>query len=244
MPLRFDQMIPASSKVEVVLFPGFHGFRSGHLHGLFGALNAEEEFFNHLSIRKMPSAKFDGDDWHYSITEKIITVESDGNHSHDEFCSRVAELLTDTRKYFQSRAVGRSVRFMLADTVELSTLVPEDKNKDVGNIVKSKPLGRIKTEHYAELPGNVAGAGLRLVGGTEDYGYEVAVAPSLARNDDLYISAELTFPFPDEPPSDDVSAVTDAVQTTARFLNNHLASFAAAILPESTRRKPQEEDDE
>jgi hypothetical protein len=154
----------------------------------------------------------------------------------------VRELLVATREYFKAKKVARNIRFIFPDGVLISALVPEDKKKDVGAIVKSKALGRIKPEHYALLPGDVEGAGLRLVGGTEAYAWNATVAPSLVRDDDLYVSADLDFPYPDEPPQDDIQAVCEAIDTAAEFLKNHLMDFAAAILPEVQRRGKESEE--
>jgi hypothetical protein len=245
MSLRFDQLIADTLRARVLLFPGFSGFSSGALHGLFGALNADEERFNHLYISKEPRAKFDGEEWTYIINENSIVVEATGGPT-DEFAERVQQLLNATREHFKERRELRGMRVFIPDRVLLSALVPEDQHKDVGAIVRSKALGRIKAEHYALLPGDVRGAAIHITGETPTYQWDVTVAPSLARPDDLYVSAEVEFPWPDDfqaLQSGDIAVVVGAIRTTADFLRDSAVSFAQGVLPESKPRKKNGDDD-
>jgi hypothetical protein len=234
MSLRFDHLIPGTLRLRVLCYPGFDGFGSGALHGLFGALNDDEELFHHVFIRPMPAATFDGEAWTYRIAEAHITLEttSASIEAVEEFATRSKTLLTATRDYFTDRDEARGMRYLMPDRILLSATVPEDQHKDVGSIVRSKALGRIKADHYALLPGDVHGAGLRLIGATDHYEWNVTVAPSLDRSDDLYVSADLDFPLPDDPPTEDIAHLVGAIRTAADFLEDHALAFASAVLPE------------
>lgn len=244
MSLRFDQLIADTLRVRVLLFPGFSGFSSGALHGLFGVLNAEEETFNHLFISKEPRAKFDGEEWTYIINENSIVIECAGGTT-DAFGAKAQRLLTATRDHFRDRRELRNLRIFIPDRVLLSALVPEDQHKDVGAIVRSKALGRIKPEHYALLPGDVRGAAIHITGETSNYQWDVTVAPSLMRPDDLYVSAEVEFPWPDDLQAlqtGDIALVRGAINQTGDFVKDHAMAFAQGVLPESKRKKGANDD--
>jgi hypothetical protein len=225
MALDYDNLIPGSTTVEMIFWPGSaRSFDTGVLSALYGKVNADD-LFDVCRLRANHSAQFGGEEWSFDITTTGLTLH--GHANVDQFCEIARSILRATKEHLGPKIA----RALVTDEVRTNAVIPDDKERDVGMVVRRQLLTRIKDEHYAHLPGEVEGAGLRLVGESHDYSWQVSVAPSLARSGDLYISADLGFLYPERPPvKDDLDLFDGDVKITNEFLQGNVVEFAKSLL--------------
>jgi hypothetical protein len=104
--------------------------------------------------------------------------------------------------------------------------VPEGGKRDVGAIVQKKLLRGVKAEDRESLPG-LDGAGLSLVGSTDDYAWHANLDP--ASDDFLRLFAGITFYREPEPPrpGSDLDLIEEQVKVTCGFVEGDLREFSA-----------------
>lgn len=231
MALLFDHFGVRRVELDVLMWPGFsHGFKPGELSSLYGALNTDDAFES-CELRANLGATFDSEHWEYDIsTTRIHIAAGPAFQSFDELDKRVLHLIEETKKHLTQRRLP----FVTTERAYVMGVVPEDGDRDVSEVVRSKMLSRRLTQQHDgerlldHLPGDLVGAGITLVGDGEDFHWHANIGPAHGGATNLRISAELYFPPPSEAPED--SMISDSLRTAYEFLNTSVREFAQEAL--------------
>lgn len=214
-------------RVEVVtnIWPDLDNFLPGDLSRLLAALNGDEAFTS-CDMQPGIGARFYGENWVYDISPSSVLIRSTGFETSEHLRARIRGLLSDTRAFFAER--GPMVFY--TDEVRVSGTVPEDKDRNVGEVVQRRLLSRMKAQDKDELSG-LEGAGLRLVGTTDDYHWHASLEPPHGAYNSLGIYAQLMF-FRDPYPPDegaDLDKIEEQVADSYTFVSNHLLAFSTRL---------------
>ncbi|MGI8945127.1 MAG: hypothetical protein ACR2GL_02660 [Thermoleophilaceae bacterium] len=230
MPLMFDQFGVRRVDLDVLMWPGFdHGFKQGQLSELYGALNSDD-LFESCELNATMGAEFESEHWHYDISTTRIRIRSEAFETPQALDKRVLHLLGETKRFF----TPRSLPFLTAERIVIRGIVPDDKGKDVAEILRSKMLAsRLRKKKDGErlidlLPGRLSGTGLELVGDTDKYHWHADIGPVHSPESSLTLRADLYFPPPEDPP--DESLISERLQQAYDFMTTHVVEFARRAL--------------
>src|SRR3954451_23338515 len=169
MALQYEHIFLKRVVVEANLWPPVEEIPHGTLSQLFGLLN-EEELFSSCELRAS-GASFRGEYWTYDLDGSTVRIRCFGYRDRPMLYSRIRKLLDGTR----SIAPNRRVAFY-TEEIRVFADVPEGGKRDVGEVVQKKLLRSVKVQDRESLPG-LDGAGLSLVGSTEDYAWHANLDP-------------------------------------------------------------------
>jgi len=222
MTLLYDSFGIRRFQVEVLMWPEIKSFEVGQLSRLYGALNSGD-LFTSCELRGTNGARYEGEHWVYDISEGSILLRCRGYSGTDELRRIVRALLGDTRRFFDQRRIAFYV-----DVIRAFGIVPDDKDRDIGQVVQQRLLSRVPMEDREALPGLV-GAGLRLVGDAATFHWHGDIEPPHGAYHMLGLDAELIFFQSEEPPTqtDDLDTIDNQVMTAYNFINDDLRVFAS-----------------
>lgn len=208
-------------------WPDLDYFSSKGLRKLFGELDlGSEDSFTSCDLRDAgeSGARFTGERWTYDISTESLMLKCSG---YMELGQTVRSLLTQTREFFGGRMA------FFTNEMRIYGTVPDDKDRHVGEAVLKRLLPRLKQEDRELLPGLV-GAGLRLVGDSEDepyYHWHANIEPPHGTYDVLGLSGQLMFYPSIEPPTtdSDLDVIESQIETTVDFITNALPTFASRL---------------
>lgn len=228
MALLYDQFGIRSFELMVNIWPGVDQFAPGELSRLYGHLNTDDEFQS-CDLRLNQGARFEGDDWVYDIAPSSILIRCTGYPSTDALRRRIRRLLAQTRAFF---AAQHYVAYYV-ENIRAFGSVPEDKDRNIGEVVQKRLLQRVKAEELEGLPG-LAGAGLQLVGNAEEpqrFHWHARIEPPHGSYGVLGISADLMFPLAPEPPTedDDLDDILRQVDAAYAFITDDVTTFASKL---------------
>jgi hypothetical protein len=215
-------------------FSGFPDrFDVGTLPKIAQALNAHEVFESSSSTERR-FLSLEGENWDCQIDPSEIVVTARGFRDCHDIQEGVSFFLGELRE-----ALAEDYHFhFYADNVIAAGPWPLDKvslrgaqrSMSAGSILRSRAL-KLTESHLQHLPGDLLGAGVKLVGKTDGYLWTIDAGPS--RPDQLTLSADLMFlePEPSDWPSNEIEAVTENIATAYSFLEDDLTAFVGAFMP-------------
>jgi hypothetical protein len=227
--LLFDQFGVRRVELDVLMWPGFgHGFKHGELSALYGRLNTDD-LFESCELKANVGAEFESEHWTFDISTTRISLTSEAFQSFPELDKRMLHLLEETRQFFQPR-----LPYLIAERVSVRGVIPEDAQRDVGEMIRSKLLTRRvgRADDAGDrpldlMPGQLTGTGVTIVGDTERYHWHANIGPAHAYPM-LPISADLYFPPPEERP--DGAMISESLATAYEFVTSNIVEFAHRIL--------------
>lgn len=224
MTLLYDSFGIRQFQVDVLLWPEIRSFEVGQLSRLYGGLNGDD-LFTTCELRGTNGARYEGEHWVYDISDGSIMLRCRGYSGTDELRRIIRSLLANTRQFF---APPRLAFFV--DTVRAFGLVPDDKDRDIGQVVQQRLLNRVPKADREALPG-LMGAGLRLVGDAETFHWHGDIEPPHGAYHMLALDAELIFFPAEEPPTavDDLDSIDERVIMAYNFVNDDLRVFASKV---------------
>jgi hypothetical protein len=228
MPLDYEQFTIRTVRVDCLMWPGCeHGYKTGELSGLYGALNSDD-LFESCELRATLGARFDSEHWTFDIGESRLWLRSRSFAGLPGAQRQIHMLLSETRKYLTPKRLA----LVLADEIYVSGVIPERKGGNVAEIVKKKMLKPLKSEQTDQLPG-IVGAGIRFVGDTpepDEYHWHLMLEPWHGEYSSLQLSAELFFPPIPDREADDLDVIDGRLETAYNFLKVNAKSFAESVL--------------
>lgn len=230
MALLFDQIGVRRVSLEVLMWPGFsHGFKEGELSSLYGRLNTDD-LFESCELRATVGAEFESEHWTFDINTTRIRVVTEAFQSFAEASKRMLHLLAETQAFFEPRRRP----LLYTDRVSVRAVIPDDADREVGDVVRTKLLTRRLNKEddggakpLDFLPGNHTGTGIELVGDTDAYHWHANIGPAHALPS-LTIGADLYFAPPSDPPV--VGMIAESLETAYSFTKDSVAEFAQRIL--------------
>lgn len=227
MALLYNQFGVRHFEFVAHFWPDLDDFSAKQLRRLFGELDlGTEDQFTSCDLRGggEAGARFTGERWTYDLSSESLMVRSTG---YLDLRATVRSLLQQTRTFF-----GGSMAFY-TNEMRIYGTIPDDKDRHVGEVVLKRLLPRLKQEDRDLLPGLV-GAGLRLVGDSEDdpyYHWHAAIEPPHGTYDVLGVSAQLLFGLSLEPPTteEDLDTIDTQLQATVDFITTTLPTFASRL---------------
>jgi hypothetical protein len=222
MALQYDNFEIRRIAVETNLWPPAEEISRATLSRLFAEVN-EDDCFETCELRAN-SATFEGDDWDYNIDGATVLIRWFGVRPPSDFYERLRRLLDGTRVVAMDSRVG-----FYSEEVRVFGDVPEGKSRDVGEAVKKRLLRGMKAEDRDSLAG-LAGAGLKLRGGSEAFFYEASIDPRLS-GDMLSLSAGLKFRPDSEPPKPgpDLDLIESYTKFARDFVADDLLAFSKKL---------------
>lgn len=224
MALLYDAFGVRRVQVVANIWPDIDNFGSGELSRLYGHLNADD-LFSSFELRSNMGARMEGEHWVYDISPSSILLRASAFATTDQLRKRIRSLLAGTRQFFD-----RSYMAFYTEDVRVYGVVPDDKDRHVGEVVKKRLLQRLAKDDVEAMTG-LAGAGLRLVGDTEAFHWHAQIEPPHGAYSVLALEAHAMFrPTPDPPtPGDDLDTIDEQVQATYDFLNDDVRTFASKL---------------
>ncbi|HET7122090.1 MAG TPA: hypothetical protein VFI17_12680 [Solirubrobacterales bacterium] len=219
MALQYEHISLKRVVVEANLWPPVEEIPHGTLSRLFGLVN-EDEIFSACELRAS-GASFRGEYWTYDIDGSTVRIRCFGYRDRPTLYARIRKLLDETRSIAPSRRVA-----FYTQEVRVFADVPEGGKRDVGDVVQKKLLRSVKLEDRESLPG-LDGAGLSLVGSTDEYAWHADLDP--ADDDFLSLFAGISFYREPEPPrpGSDLDAIEEQVKVACGFVEGALKDFSA-----------------
>ncbi len=230
MALLYDSFGIRSVEVNVNIWPDFDGFAAGELSQLYGHLN-KEDIFSACDLRSNFGARFDGEHWMLDIDSSSVTIRCSSFATPEELRSRTKELLGETRKFFANTPSRHRIAYFLGE-VRMAGLVPDDKSRNVGELLRKRLIRGMNAEKLDLLTG-LQGAGLRLIGDTPDFHWHASIEPPHGAYEGLLgMSIQLFYPPPPDPPThtNDLVKVDAAVSESYAFITENIKSFANALV--------------
>lgn len=228
--MRADLFRLENIELRAAVFPGpGESYPPGAFARLFAAIN-EEDIFTHWYQQKGHRANFDSDVMHFELDTRTLEIGVDLASfstfpaAKERIC-RLVDQVGDSMSDYIDFVVPQ--RFFIWGTWPLE---PGVEDKDVGAILKREAL-ELRDGHFALLPGEVEGAAIELVGHDNDTRWIVKVAPYLSEPDHLYLSAELRFDLPDEPPDRHSNLIGSGLDRSYEFLLQKVVPFAGSFMP-------------
>lgn len=227
MVLKYDQFGMRVIEVTVLAWPGFqYGFQTGELSQLYAALNGTDTF-DSVQLRGTLGARFDGEAWTMEIDQTNIRLRCTNFLGADELRAKASELLAQTRKFF---AEQKQPLVFAPLQIFVMGHVPGGNETDVGETLKKKLLPKLRADLNVVPPG-LTGAGLRLVGDTDEFHWHASIEPIHGDYGMLGLTSQLYFELTDEPPrpGDDIQAVANAIEASYVFLTEHIRPYSSAV---------------
>jgi hypothetical protein len=227
MTLLYDSFGVRRFNIEAYIWPELHQFGQGELSRLYAHLNGDNEFESSDLFAGGSSATFSGEHWRYDIDSNSVDIRCKGYATPDELRGRIRWLLAKTREFFS--ATSPHLAFFVPE-IDVWGMVPDDKDRHIGEVVRKRLLSRIKAEDLDGLPG-LTGAGLQLVGDAADFHWHARIEPPHGGYDILGIGVEMMFAPAPEPPTagDDLDVIDDQVSRAYTFLTDDIRSFASKL---------------
>lgn len=225
MTLLYDSFGVRRVQLIANIWPDLDSFLPNDLSRLLAALNGDE-IFTSWDMQPGIGARFHGENWLYDISLSSVLIRSTGFETPEHLRATIGALLEGTRKFFKDRG---SIVFY-ADEVVVGGTIPDDKMRNIGEVVQKRLLTRVTAEDKEDLPG-LEGAGLRLVGTTDDFHWHANIEPPHGAYDSLLLRAQIMFfrePYPPEPGAD-LELINTQVTTTYEFVSNHLRTFSSKL---------------
>lgn len=223
MALLYDSFGVRRFQVEVNIWPDIESFSPGELSRLYGHLNSDDLFAS-CELRSNMGARFEGEHWVYDVSPSSLLLRCTGYSGTDELRRIIRLLLSETRSFFHRR------RAFYVGSVRAYGVVPEDKDRHIGQVVQKRLLSRVAKEELESLPG-LSGAGLRLVGDTDDFHWHAFIEPPHGAYGVLGLDAQLMFWPSSEPPNadDDLDTIEEQVMMAYRLLTEDIKTFASKM---------------
>lgn len=224
MALLYDSFGVRRVWIDVNFWPELPAFRPGELSQLYAHLNSDDLFLS-CELNSNQGAVFDGEHWVYDIQSHRLALRCFGYESVVHLRGRIREMLTGTREFFAPRRLA-----FFVDEVRMFGIVPEDRDRHIGEVVRKRLLRGMKADELGELPG-LAGAGLRLVGDTDEFHWHADIEPPHGAYGVLGLGVECYFaPEADPPtPEGDVDRISEQVDAAYTFLNDQVREFAGKL---------------
>ncbi len=227
MALLYDSFGVRSFQVEAYVWPGFHPFSSGELSRLYGHLNGDNQFESSDLLSGGTAASFSGEQWRYDIDSTSVDIRCRAFASTDALRSRIRWLLRQTREFFS--ATNQHLAFFVPE-IDVWGMVPDDKERNIGEVVRKRLLSRVKPEDLEGLPG-LAGAGLQLVGNADDFHWHARLEPPHGAYEILGIGVDMMFSPSEDPPTatEDLDVIDAQVAQAYAFVTEDVLSFAKKL---------------
>jgi hypothetical protein len=214
--------------IDVNIWPEFDRFLPGQLSKLLGVLN-DDDAFTAVELEPESGLRLEGEQWVYDLSLSSVELRSKGFSDPQSASPRIRSLLETTRTFFAG--VGRPSHQVAFFTDEIRVLgsVPDDRKRNVGDVVLRKLLHGLKQEDRDILPG-LTGAGLRLIGDAEEgYHWHASIEPPHGRYESLGLWAQLMFLPPESPPrpGSDINTVIEQVAMGYNLVSDSLKTFAS-----------------
>lgn len=214
-------------RLEIILnmWPDFDRFYPGQLSKLLGVLN-DDDAFTSVDLEPESGLRLEGEQWIYDLSLASLVLKSKGFADPQAASPRIRSLLEATRTFFGDRAIA-----FFTDEIRVWGFVPDDRNRNVGDVALRRLLRGVSTEDRNLLPG-LSGAGLRLVGDADEgYHWHAGIEPPHGRYDSLGLSAQLMFRPPEAPPrqGSDVNTIVEQVATAYNLVSRDLRTFASKL---------------
>jgi hypothetical protein len=225
MALNYDSFGVRRVDIETNIWPEFDRFLPGQLSKLLGVLN-DDDAFTGVDLEPESGLRLEGEQWVYDLSLSSVLLRSKGFSDPQAASPRIRSLLENTRAFF-ARPSHQVVFF--TDEVRVLGSVPDDRERNVGDIVLRKLLHGLKDEDRDLLPG-LSGAGLRLIGDAEaGYHWHASIEPPHGRYESLGLWAQLMFPPPESPPrpGSDVNTIIEQVAMGYELVSSGLKTFAS-----------------
>lgn len=224
MALLYDSFGVRRVMLEANFWPNLPDFHPGELSRLYAHLNSHDTFAS-CELHSL-GARFEGEQWVYDISTTDVALRCYSYETPDQLRSRIRGLLEGTRQFFADQ---HRLAFYVTE-VRMIGIVPEDKDRHVGEVVRKRLLTRLKPEDLEVLDG-LQGAGLRLVGDTDDFHWHANIEPPHGSYGVLGLTAELMFGPGEGPPKpdEDLDRIDEQVQAAYTFLNDQVREFASKL---------------
>ncbi len=225
--MRYESFGVRGVEARVIAWPPLpERYPTGELSKLYSALNSDDSFES-CQLRAQLGAVFEGEQWTYDIDSDRVVLTARAFANFIEVKDRFVAMLESSRETL------RGTRIFIPDQITVWGLVPDERQRDVGELIRKKLLTRFKTEHYTHLDGEVVGAGMEFVVAGENVKWEVTVAPYLRQPDNLFLYAKGDFAVPDADdwPDEPLDLVRSDLQTAYDFLHQNVVAFAQSLLP-------------
>jgi hypothetical protein len=224
LTLLYDSFGVRRVWIDVNFWPELRDFRPGELSQLYAHLNSDDLFLS-CDLNSNQGARFDGEQWAYDITSDRLALRCFGYESVEHLRGRIREMLRGTREFFAPRRVA-----FFVDEVRMFGVVPDDRDRPIGEVVRKRLLRGTKAEELEGLPGLV-GAGLRLVGDTDEFHWHANIEPPHGSYGVLGLGVEAYFTPDVEPPTPetDIERISGQVDTAYTFLNDQVREFASKL---------------
>jgi hypothetical protein len=227
MALSYDSFGVRRVDIEAKIWPEFDRFLPGQLSKLLGVLN-DDDAFTSVDLEPESGLRLEGEQWIYDLSLSSIELRSKGFSEPQAASPRIRSLLEATRGFFTRGT--HQIAFFTSEIRVLGS-VPDDRNRNVGDVVLRKLLRGINQEDRDLLPG-LTGAGLRLIGDAEDgYHWHASIEPPHGRYESLGLWAQLMFPPPDSPPrpGPDLNTIIEQVGMGYNLVSGGLKTFASKL---------------
>jgi hypothetical protein len=227
MALLYDSFGVRRLEFVANLWPDMVTFAPRELRQLFGQLViGPDDEFTSCDLRTDTGARFEGEHWVYDIGTSSILLRCWGYSSPDSLRGTIRRLLRQTRDFFAEK---NELAFFV-DEIRVYGIVPDEKDRNVGEVVQKRLLKNVLKVDLEGLPG-LAGAGLQLVGDAEEFHWHARIEPPHGAYDVLGIGAELMFPPTPDPPSDedDLDNIDRQVELAHTFITTDVVTFASKL---------------
>lgn len=228
MALTYDAFGVRHFEFVANLWPDLDALSAPELRRLFGELTiGPDDEFTSCDLRPgMMGARFTGEHWTYDIASSSILLRCNGYSSSENLRATVRGLLGQTRRFF----VAKHQLAFYVEAIRVYGVVPDDKDRDVGEVAMKRLLRNVSRDDLEILPGLTA-AGLQLVGDTDEFHWHARIEAPHGNYESLGLSAELMFYLSPDPPTDadDLDTIDAQVETTHSFITTLLPVFASKL---------------
>ena len=187
MTLLYDNFQVRRVEVILDIWPGFDRLLPGQLSRLIGPLN-DDDSFTSSEIQPESGLRLEGEQWVYDLSLSSVMLRSRSFLNPSASSPRMRSLLEVTRGFFG----GRQPVGFYTDLIRVVGYIPDDKGRNIGEVVQGRLLKTVTKEDREALPG-LAGAGLRLIGDAEDYHWHASIEPPHGAYESLSLYGELMF---------------------------------------------------
>ncbi len=201
--------------------------RPGELPRIEESLNAQEVFDSSSRIPRR-LLRLEGENWDLELDTREVTIWGTGFldcHAVEENMSFfLGQIRENVHCHFWGGEVTVRARWPLEPNPR--------RQKSVGRLLYEKS-SRLKDTHLDLLPGGTIGAGISLLGITDDDDAALWHVQAGPVDDALLITLEMTFaqPQPSEWPDDELEQIESHIRRACAVMDNQVKAFIDAVMP-------------